>query len=63
MITLANKAKAPAEILRLTKLNEEAETRIIKLRAKYANEKQIRNTRAGITMREATINELKAWIK
>lgn len=60
MITLADPAKAPAEIERLTKLNEDAVKRIAELRAQHANEWAVINAKRGIHMREATIAELKA---
>lgn len=62
MITLKDTTKAPAEIARLTKMNEEAAERIKNYMAESANFRQVRNARVGVIMREERIAELQTLV-
>jgi len=62
MITLLNPTPETlnAEIDRLTKINEEAEVRILDYRANHANASQVKNAREGVNIRNEKIAELRA---
>ena len=62
MITVTEATKAPAEIARLVKLNNEAADRIVAYMADAANFKQVRNARLGMIARDERIAELRALV-
>lgn len=62
MLVMRDPVKAPAEIARLTKLNEEATERVAKYMKDSASYQQVRAARMGVRMREELIEELKKLV-